>query len=64
MVARSRDFLKTRFETGDQPDKADFGDLIDSFLLVTSDFVTHEDDRLVTPIPTVVVHNDEVVSLT
>lgn len=74
MVARSRDYLKGRFEKNDTPSAQDFGDLIDSFLLVGDDFMSHEDDRLSTAIvagggtaytvPTIVIHDDEIVTQT
>lgn len=74
MTIRSRDYLKARFETDDTPSSVDFGDLIDSFLLVSDDFITHEDDRLSTAIvagggtafsmPTILVHDDEIVTET
>lgn len=42
MTARGRDYLKSRFESGDVPPEQDWQDLIDSFLLVTEGFVFAE----------------------
>ncbi|MEE9609547.1 MAG: hypothetical protein V3U03_17555 [Myxococcota bacterium] len=56
MPAKTRDELKSKFETNDVPTQQDFQDLIDSFVLVSEGFVTHDDQ--------VVVHEGDVVTLT
>lgn len=38
MAAQTREYLRSRFETNDQPSAQDFIDLIDSFLLITAQF--------------------------
>ncbi len=39
MAAKTRQQLKSVFESGDTPSGQDFADLIDSFLLVTAAFL-------------------------
>lgn len=56
MAVQAKDYLKTRFESGDTPSAQDFTDLVDSLVAVSTDFICHDDE--------VVSHEDEVVTLT
>ena len=47
MTARTRDQLKSKFETDDIPPEADWIDLIDSFVLITEGFITDLDALVV-----------------
>lgn len=44
MTARTRDFLKPEFKDGERPSGADFSDLIDSFISISSDGVSLDTD--------------------
>jgi hypothetical protein len=44
MTQRTRDFLKPEFKDGERPSGADFADLIDSFLNISSDGVSLDTD--------------------
>ena len=46
MAVKTRSYLKTRFQSGDQPDAQDFTDLLDSMIIVDDDVATYDGDVL------------------
>ena len=56
MAVQTKAYLKERFESGDTPSEQDFADLIDSMVVVGSDYMTEAGG--------VVCHDGDVVTLT